>query len=86
MLVTTHSADNLSSTSMKCANWLREYSKHTSDIETGPALLVLNQNTDAKQSEKIKSESIPDDALKYFGILASCFFFFFSFVVNFKMA
>ncbi|KAL2562186.1 hypothetical protein AAZV13_20G124500 [Glycine max] len=41
-------------------------SKHTSDIETGPALLVLNQNTDAKQSEKIKSESIPDDALKYF--------------------
>ncbi|KAG5004981.1 hypothetical protein AAZX31_10G221100 [Glycine max] len=45
---------------------LGEYSKHTSDIETGPALLVLNPNTDAKQFENIKSESIPVGALKYF--------------------
>ncbi|KAK7391355.1 hypothetical protein VNO78_19770 [Psophocarpus tetragonolobus] len=43
----------------------RVYSKHTSDIETSHALLVLNPNTEAKQSEKIRSESIPDDALKY---------------------
>ncbi|CAJ1977032.1 unnamed protein product [Sphenostylis stenocarpa] len=42
--------------------WL--YSKHTSDIETRPALLAVNSNTEAKQSEKTKSESIPD-ALKY---------------------
>ncbi|ESW15430.1 hypothetical protein PHAVU_007G072300 [Phaseolus vulgaris] len=37
----------------------RVYSKHTSDIESGPALLVLNSNT-----EKTKSELNPD-ALKY---------------------
>ncbi|RDY03652.1 U-box domain-containing protein 32, partial [Mucuna pruriens] len=39
------------------------YSKHTSELETAPALLVLNSNTEAKQ-EKIKSELIPA-ALKY---------------------
>ncbi|XP_061364478.1 U-box domain-containing protein 32 [Gastrolobium bilobum] len=39
-------------------------SKHTSEIETAPPLLVLNSNTEAKQSEKFKSESI-HDALKY---------------------
>ncbi|KAJ1391026.1 Zinc finger, RING/FYVE/PHD-type [Sesbania bispinosa] len=37
---------------------------HKSEIETAPALLVLNSNMEAKQAEKIKSESIPD-ALKY---------------------
>ncbi|XP_027364151.1 U-box domain-containing protein 32 isoform X2 [Abrus precatorius] len=42
----------------------RVYSKHTSDIETAPAFLVLTSNTEAKQSDKVKSESIPD-ALKY---------------------
>ncbi|KAK7279931.1 hypothetical protein RJT34_24992 [Clitoria ternatea] len=42
----------------------RVYSNHSSDIETAPALLVFNSNTEAKQSEKIKSESIPG-ALKY---------------------
>ncbi|TKY51316.1 U-box domain-containing protein 33 [Spatholobus suberectus] len=40
------------------------YGRHTSDIEATPTLLVLNSNTEAKQSETIKSESIPD-ALKY---------------------
>ncbi|KAK7343695.1 hypothetical protein VNO77_12645 [Canavalia gladiata] len=44
--------------------YTRVFSKHTSDIETAPGLLVLNANAEAKQSEKIKSESIPD-ALKY---------------------
>ncbi|XP_057423906.1 U-box domain-containing protein 32 isoform X2 [Lotus japonicus] len=38
--------------------------KHTSEIETAPALLVLNSNTEIKQSENIKSES-RSDALKY---------------------
>ncbi|XP_020234399.1 U-box domain-containing protein 32 isoform X3 [Cajanus cajan] len=42
----------------------RVYSKHTSDIETGPALLALDSNTEAKHSENMKSESTPD-ALKY---------------------
>ncbi|KAL2324548.1 hypothetical protein Fmac_023606 [Flemingia macrophylla] len=42
----------------------RIYSKHTSEVETGRALLVLNSNKEAKQSKKVKSESTPD-ALKY---------------------
>lgn len=42
----------------------RVYSKHTSDIETGPALLVLDSNTEAKHSENMKSEPTTD-ALKY---------------------
>lgn len=58
---------------MICEQYNRVDIKHTSEIETAPALLVLNSNTETKQSENIKSESIPD-ALKYLGILAKCYF------------
>jgi len=43
------------------------------EIVTAPVVLMLDSNTEAKQSEKIKSELIPD-VLKYLGILAECFF------------
>lgn len=48
-------------------------SENTPGIVTAPVVLMLDSNTEAKQSEKIKSELIPD-VLKYLGILDERFF------------
>lgn len=69
---------------MKCEQQNRLDSEDTPVIETAPVLLMLNSNMKAKQSEKIKSQLIPD-VLKYLGILAECLFSSHSFIVNLKM-
>jgi ABC-type bacteriocin/lantibiotic exporter with double-glycine peptidase domain len=58
---------------IKCEQWNRLDSEDTPGIETTPVLLMLDSDTEAKQSEKIKSELIPN-VLKYLGILAEYFF------------
>lgn len=70
---------------MKCEQQNRLDSEDTPVIETAPVLLMLNSNMEAKQSEKIKSQLLPD-VLKYLGILSECFIFSRSLVVNLKKA